>query len=122
MPTGDTAHGGANDGTFCMCIFWFAECLAEAGDASRARFIFEKMPGPSGDHLGNFPQAFTPLGLLGAADAIDRSLRENPKQSLVIGWVTLFRNAPSRNAPWSSEGAANARRDGAFLEPPARRD
>ena len=64
------------DGTFCMCTFWFAECLARGGDVQRARFVFEKMLGyanhvglfgeqlgPAGEHLGNFPQAFTHLGL-----------------------------------------------------------
>jgi GH15 family glucan-1,4-alpha-glucosidase len=84
----DTAHGGSKDGTFCMCTFWFAECLAKAGDEKRARFVFEKMLGyanhvglfseelgPSGEHLGNFPQAFTHLGLISAAYAIDRCLQ-----------------------------------------------
>jgi GH15 family glucan-1,4-alpha-glucosidase len=83
----DPAHGGTSDGTFCMCTFWFAECLAKAGDPKRARFVFEKMLGyanhvglfaeqlgPAGEHLGNFPQAFTHLGLISAAYAIDRAL------------------------------------------------
>jgi GH15 family glucan-1,4-alpha-glucosidase len=84
----DPAHEGAADGTFCMCTFWFAECLAKAGDVKRARFVFEKMLGyanhvglyaeqlgPAGEHLGNFPQAFTHLGLISAAYAIDRELQ-----------------------------------------------
>jgi len=83
----DPAHEGTADGTFSMCTFWFAECLAEAGDVKRARFIFEKMLGyanhvglfaeqlgASGEHLGNFPQAFTHLGLISAAYSIDRCL------------------------------------------------
>jgi GH15 family glucan-1,4-alpha-glucosidase len=81
----DPAHEGTADGTFCMCTFWFAECLAKGGDLPRARFIFDKMLGyanhvglyaeqlgPAGEHLGNFPQAFTHLGLISAAYAIDR--------------------------------------------------
>ncbi len=77
------------EGTFSMCTFWYAECLARAGDAQMARFIFEKMLGyanhvglyaeelgPSGEHLGNFPQAFTHLGLISAAYAIDRALKK----------------------------------------------
>jgi len=81
----DPAHEGTADGTFCMCTFWFAECLAKSGDLPRARFIFDKMLGyanhvglyaeqlgPAGEHLGNFPQAFTHLGLISAAYAIDR--------------------------------------------------
>ena len=77
------------EGTFSMCTFWFAECLARSGDVRQARFIFEKMLGYSnhvglyaeelgaaGEHLGNFPQAFTHLGLISAAYAIDRELKK----------------------------------------------
>lgn len=83
----DPSLEGTADGTFCMCTFWFAECLARAGDVKRARFIFEKMLGyanhvglyaeqlgPAGEHLGNFPQAFTHLGLITAAYSLDRCL------------------------------------------------
>lgn len=77
------------EGTFSMCTFWYSECLARAGDPAQARFIFEKMLGyanhvglyaeelgPEGEHLGNFPQAFTHLGLISAAYAIDKGLKE----------------------------------------------
>ena len=75
------------EGTFSACTFWFAECLARSGNARKARFIFEKMLGyanhvglyaeelgSKGEHLGNFPQALTHLGLISAAYAIDRAL------------------------------------------------
>jgi GH15 family glucan-1,4-alpha-glucosidase len=75
------------DGTFCMCSFWYAECVARAGDVDQARFLFEKMLGysnhlglyaeelgPRGEFLGNFPQAFTHLALVSAAFEIDRVL------------------------------------------------
>jgi GH15 family glucan-1,4-alpha-glucosidase len=81
----DGLHG--QDGTFCMCSFWYAECLARGGDVDQARFIFEKMLGyanhlglyaeelgPRGEFLGNFPQAFTHLALISAAFEIDRIL------------------------------------------------
>jgi GH15 family glucan-1,4-alpha-glucosidase len=81
----DGLHG--QDGTFCMCSFWYAECLARGGDVDQARFIFEKMLGysnhlglyaeelgPRGEFLGNFPQAFTHLALISAAYEIDRVL------------------------------------------------
>jgi GH15 family glucan-1,4-alpha-glucosidase len=77
------------EGTFCMCTFWYAECLARSGDGQQGRFIFEKMLGyanhvglyaeelgPEGEHLGNFPQAFTHLGLISAAYALDKVLQE----------------------------------------------
>jgi GH15 family glucan-1,4-alpha-glucosidase len=86
---GEAAPDGlpGQEGTFSMCTFWYAECLARAGDPAQARFTFEKMLGyanhvglyaeelgPAGEHLGNFPQAFTHLGLISAAHAIDRAL------------------------------------------------
>src|SRR5436190_1347942 len=76
------------EGTFCMCTFWLSECLARGGDVQQGRFIFEKMLGyanhlglyaeelgAEGEHLGNFPQAFTHLSLISAAYALDRELQ-----------------------------------------------
>jgi GH15 family glucan-1,4-alpha-glucosidase len=81
----DGLFGG--EGTFNMCSFWYVECLARAGDLAQARFLFEKMLGyanhlglfaeelgPAGEHLGNFPQAFTHLALISAAYYLDRAL------------------------------------------------
>ena len=75
------------EGTFSMCTFWFVDCLARAGRVEEARLIFEKMLhyagplglyaeelGATGEHLGNYPQAFTHLGLVGAARSLDRAL------------------------------------------------
>jgi GH15 family glucan-1,4-alpha-glucosidase len=75
------------EGTFSMCSFWYAECLARAGDLKQARFIFEKalgyanhlglyaeQLGPCGEHLGNFPQALTHLALISAAWNLDERL------------------------------------------------
>jgi GH15 family glucan-1,4-alpha-glucosidase len=86
---GDAASDGlsGDEGTFCMCSFWYVECLARAGEIERARLCFEKMLGyanhlglyaeelgPCGEHLGNFPQAFTHLALISAAYDLDRRL------------------------------------------------
>lgn len=91
----DAASDGlsGDEGTFNMVSFWYAEVLARSGDVERARYVFEKMLGyashlglyaeelgPHGEHLGNFPQAFTHLGLISAAYAIDRKLSDP-------GWV-----------------------------------
>ncbi len=75
------------EGTFSMCSFWYIECLSRGGDVQRARFLFEKMlgyanhvglfseeVGPAGEHLGNFPQAFSHLALISAAFDLDRRL------------------------------------------------
>jgi GH15 family glucan-1,4-alpha-glucosidase len=82
---GDGLSG--NEGTFSMCTFWLVEALTRAGRLDEARFIFEKMLtyanhlglyaeeiGPSGEALGNFPQAFTHLGLISAAYNLDRAM------------------------------------------------
>ncbi|CAN5230352.1 glycoside hydrolase family 15 protein [soil metagenome] len=84
-PDGLVGH----EGTFCMCTFWYVECLSRSGDVEKARFYFEKMLGyanhlglyaeelgPKGEHLGNFPQAFTHLALISSAFHINRSLTE----------------------------------------------
>lgn len=75
------------EGTFNMCTFWFVECLSRSGDTEKARFVFEKMLGYSNhlglyseelgyqaEHLGNFPQAFTHLGMISAAYDLNRRL------------------------------------------------
>jgi pentatricopeptide repeat protein len=84
---GDGLSG--SEGTFSMCTFWLVEALARAGRLEEARLIFEKMLtyanhvglyaeeiGPSGQALGNFPQAFTHLGLISAAFSLNRQLGE----------------------------------------------
>jgi GH15 family glucan-1,4-alpha-glucosidase len=78
---------GGQEGTFNMCTFWLVEALTRAGRLVEARLIFEKMLtyanhlglyaeqiGPSGEALGNFPQAFTHLALISAAFNLDRAL------------------------------------------------
>jgi GH15 family glucan-1,4-alpha-glucosidase len=80
------------EGTFNMCTFWLVEALTRAGQTDparlrQARLIFEEMlgyanhlglyaedTGPSGEALGNFPQAFTHLALISAAFNLDRAL------------------------------------------------
>ncbi|MCI0683029.1 MAG: glycoside hydrolase family 15 protein [Gemmataceae bacterium] len=75
------------EGTFNMCTFWLVEALTRAGRLEEARFIFEKMltyanhlglyaeeTGPCGQALGNFPQAFTHIGIISAAYNLDRKL------------------------------------------------
>lgn len=76
-----------DEGTFSMCSFWYVEALTRAGRLDEARLAFEKMLtyanhvglyseeiGPTGEQLGNFPQAFTHLALISAAHNLDRAL------------------------------------------------
>lgn len=84
--------GGA-EGTFTMCSFWYVECLSKSGQTERAAEYFEKMLGYAnhlglfseqlgsrGEHLGNFPQAFTHLALISAAFQLDRDLDRKDNQ------------------------------------------
>ncbi|HEV2499191.1 MAG TPA: glycoside hydrolase family 15 protein [Terriglobia bacterium] len=81
-----------HEGTFNMCSFWYVEALTRAGgrdekQLGRALMLFEQClkranhvglfseeSGPSGEALGNFPQAFTHLGLISAAFNLNRAL------------------------------------------------
>ena len=87
-------HDGVSgeEGTFNMCSFWLVEAQTRAGRfaperLADARLRFEQMlgygtplglfgeqTGPSGESLGNFPQAFTHLALISAAYNLDRAL------------------------------------------------
>jgi GH15 family glucan-1,4-alpha-glucosidase len=81
----DGIPGG--EGSFTACSFWYIECLARAGELEKAQLLFEKLLGyanhlglyseqlgSNGQHLGNFPQAFTHLALISAATYLDRML------------------------------------------------
>jgi len=84
----DGLPGG--EGTFSACSFWNVEALAASGELKQARLYFEKVLGYAnhvglfaeeiglkGEQLGNFPQAFTHLGLISAARHLDRALDED---------------------------------------------
>jgi GH15 family glucan-1,4-alpha-glucosidase len=78
-----------DEGTFSICTFWYVEALARAGRLEEARLTFDKMLtyanhlglyseqiGPTGELIGNFPQAFTHLALISAGHYLDRQLSE----------------------------------------------
>ncbi|MBV9614196.1 MAG: glycoside hydrolase family 15 protein, partial [Ktedonobacteraceae bacterium] len=86
---------GSLEGTFSPCSFWMAEALARAGKLEDARLMLEKMLtysnhvglyaeeiGPTGEALGNFPQAFTHLALITACTNIDAALNRTGINSL----------------------------------------
>jgi GH15 family glucan-1,4-alpha-glucosidase len=78
------------EGTFVICSFWLASCLAQAGEIERAEELFDRLSGyandlgllgeevdaATGEQLGNFPQAFSHIGLIKAAWDIDRTRAE----------------------------------------------
>ena len=75
------------EGTFLLCTFWLAQAQALAGEIELARATFEQAiayandvgllaeeVGPAtGELLGNFPQAFSHIGLVNAAWAISQA-------------------------------------------------
>jgi GH15 family glucan-1,4-alpha-glucosidase len=81
----DGLHG--DEGTFSLCTFLYVDALARSGRLDEGVLTFEKMQtygnhlglfseeiGPTGDQLGNFPQAFTHLSLINAAITLNREL------------------------------------------------
>jgi GH15 family glucan-1,4-alpha-glucosidase len=75
------------EGTFVLCTFWLAQAQALAGDVEAATATFgralaavndvgllaEEVDPRSGEMIGNFPQAFSHIGLVNAAWAISQA-------------------------------------------------
>ena len=73
-----------HEGTFAICTFWLVQCLALCGRQEEAEQLFanvlrhgndlglfaEEIDPASGEQLGNFPQAFTHIGLINAAERL----------------------------------------------------
>jgi GH15 family glucan-1,4-alpha-glucosidase len=88
-----------SEGAFGICSFWGVEARALQGDLAQASYDFEHLlsfgsdlglfaeeidPG-TGAALGNFPQAFTHVGLINAAVTIARLLGKGPRAALADG-------------------------------------
>jgi GH15 family glucan-1,4-alpha-glucosidase len=86
--TAETDDGLKGDeGQFLACSFWLVSALAVNGRVAEARALFERLAGLANDlgllaeeydvargrQVGNFPQAFSHLTLIGAANAISRA-------------------------------------------------
>ena len=83
VATSDDGLSG-EEGTFTICSFWLVSALEMIGEFDAASALFEKLltfAGPmllyaeeidvaTGQHLGNFPQAFTHLALIDAASRL----------------------------------------------------
>jgi len=75
------------EGTFVICSYWLVSALAQAGALERAEALFDRLVSyandlgllaeeidtASGALLGNFPQAFSHIGLITAAAELDRA-------------------------------------------------
>jgi len=78
------------EGTFVICSFWLVSALAKAGEVERAEQLFDQLAASASDlgllaeeidtrndeQLGNFPQAFSHIGLITAAYEIDKARGE----------------------------------------------
>ena len=92
----DTGFEG-EEGTFTICSFWLVTALAVIGETERAHALCQKLlsfAGPlllyaeeidttTGQHLGNFPQAFTHLALIEAVSLLIESEPEAGVASIV---------------------------------------
>ncbi|MFG2405534.1 glycoside hydrolase family 15 protein [Streptomyces brevispora] len=77
----------SDEGAFLLCTFWLAHALALTGEVTRAREVFdtaltcandvgllaEEASSTTGEALGNYPQAFSHIGLINAARAIHQA-------------------------------------------------
>ena len=80
----DGLPGG--EGAFLICSFWLADCLHVLGRTEEARALFERLLAVRNDvgllaeeydpvakrQLGNFPQAFSHVGLVNTAEILSR--------------------------------------------------
>jgi GH15 family glucan-1,4-alpha-glucosidase len=104
-----------DEGTFLLCTFWLAQALAMADRVDRARAVFERavrfvndvgllaeeVDPQTGELLGNFPQAFSHIGLVNAAWAIAEAERRGGQ-----GPDQLDSAAPDTRSDSSSDGTA----------------
>jgi len=98
---------GGDEGAFVLCGFWLAEVLAMAGSLEEAQRVLvahvdasnhlgllsEQIEPSSHTLLGNFPQAFSHLGLINAAARIDLALRLRDEGSPRVPEVEIGRLA-----------------------------
>ncbi|CAL9406018.1 glycoside hydrolase family 15 protein [Streptomyces sp. enrichment culture] len=83
-PAPDVDGLPGSEGTFLVCSFWLADALYMTGRTKEARELFERLVGLANDvgllseeydpvagrQLGNFPQAFSHIGLVNTALAL----------------------------------------------------
>ncbi len=94
------AHDGlaGEEGTFLLCTFWLAHAQALAGELDEATKTFERavaavndvgllaeeVDAGSGEMIGNFPQAFSHIGLINAVWAISQAQQRRARRDPVL--------------------------------------
>ncbi len=98
----DGLEGG--EGTFLLCSFWLAACWARTGERTAAERLFAQVAGyandlgllaeevdaTAGELLGNFPQAFSHIGLITTAWELDHPTTE--REAAVPHRILLIAN------------------------------
>ena len=88
-----------SEGSFLICTFWLAEAAARSGRTDLATSTFqravehandlgllsEEVASDTGELLGNFPQAFSHVGLINAAWALAETMPAHPQESEQTG-------------------------------------
>ena len=104
------AHDGlvGEEGTFLLCTFWLAQAQAMAGEVEAATATFERAVAAindvgllaeevdvgSGEMIGNFPQAFSHIGLINAAWAISQAKERAAGRGPAAAAAPARRNEP----------------------------
>lgn len=85
LETDDGLPGG--EATFAICSFWLVDNLVLTGQVEKGRALFERLIGrlndvglmgeqiaaESGEQAGNFPQAFSHMGLINSALQLEKA-------------------------------------------------
>jgi alpha,alpha-trehalase len=94
------------EGTFLLCTFWLAQAQAMAGEVEAATATFERaiaaindvgllaeeVDRGTGEMIGNFPQAFSHIGLINAAWAITQAQQ---RTGSLGGWWACSAGCPA---------------------------
>jgi GH15 family glucan-1,4-alpha-glucosidase len=107
------------EGTFLLCTFWLAQAQAMAGELDQAVATFgravaaisdvgllaEEVDAGSGEMIGNFPQAFSHIGLINAAWAIAQAQQRTDPAALADGPLPAHTTGPTRHRMRRRPGA-----------------
>jgi GH15 family glucan-1,4-alpha-glucosidase len=99
----DGLPGG--EGAFVLCTFWLAQALAVAGEVDEAQSAFERaatamndvglmaeeVDPATGELLGNFPQAFSHIGLINAAWSISQAKQHQWDPARIVEGSAFYR-------------------------------
>lgn len=97
-----------DEGTFTICSFWLVSALVEIGEVARARALCtkllagasrlmlyaEELDPHTGNHLGNFPQAFSHLALINAVMHVIRADEQAAREDASLAWRPAGQRSP----------------------------